>query len=336
MTTEHLEKPAWCDEITVPDREQLSLYISGPMRNIPKTNFPMFDACRDHLEALGHHAISPADNDRQVDPLVETRTGWLEGKPDEDSPLNFTELMVWDIDQIIHADGIVLLPGWEHSTGAAYELSAARGTGKRVFYFTPRDGMLRIEAYITEEQQPTVIGISGYAQAGKDTIGSVLTESAGFVRVAFADALREVLYALNPSVCVQTGPSFVDFLWTTVVDVVEDKGWEWAKANSDVRGYLQRLGTEAGRQILGDDIWVRTAMAKVNGGKYVFTDVRFPNEARAILDKGGQVWRVERPGVAPVNPHPSETALDDWPFDLVIFNKGTLDDLREQVSIALG
>ena len=45
-----------------------------------------------------------------------------------------------------------------------------------------------------------IIGISGYATAGKDTIGEILVENHGFRRIAFADKLREVLLALNPIV----------------------------------------------------------------------------------------------------------------------------------------
>ena len=34
---------------------------------------------------------------------------------------------------------------------------------------------------------------------------------------------------------------------------------------------------------------------------------------------------------SPVNAHPSETALDDWPFDAVIDNDASPEDLRQQV-----
>ena len=46
----------------------------------------------------------------------------------------------------------------------------------------------------------TLVGLSGYAQVGKDTVGKILVEKYGFERVSFADKLREVLYALDPTV----------------------------------------------------------------------------------------------------------------------------------------
>lgn len=171
---------------------------------------------------------------------------------------------------------------------------------------------------------PKIIGLAGYAQSGKDTVASMLAPRYG--RRAFADALRDVLYALDPD-CRHN----VDYNDIRGVSTwVDEYGWEWAKANTEVRALLQRLGTEAGRKILGEDIWVKTAMRDLLSYT-VFTDVRFPNEAQAIVDQGGVVWRVNRPGTGAVNGHPSETALDDWPYDLLIVNDGSLDDLQKQV-----
>jgi hypothetical protein len=175
-----------------------------------------------------------------------------------------------------------------------------------------------------------IIGLSGYAQAGKDTTGSILVEEHGFHRVAFADALKDFLYALNP--IIHSGG-------VRLRSVVDQRGWEFAKRVTEVRELLQRLGTEAGRGILGQDIWIRTAMAKLHegnhGNHHVFTDVRFPNEATMIKHHGGEVWRVWRPGTRAANAHASETSLDDWTFDYEIPNNGTIDDLRRIVRVAM-
>ena len=75
---------------------------------------------------------------------------------------------------------------------------------------------------------------------------------------------------------------------------------------------------------------------------WIITDVRFPNEAKAIKDKGGIVIRVNRTyytedkkyiiGYDPFETHPSETALDDYDgFDYVIENDGTVQDLIDKV-----
>lgn len=176
-----------------------------------------------------------------------------------------------------------------------------------------------------------LIGLSGYARTGKDEAAKVLVDKYGFTRVAFADKLRDVLYALNPVVG--------DTLWmdendlgsvrarTTLVflqDVIDLYTWDGYKETSygdEIRRLLQRLGTEAGRNLLGTNIWVDAALTGHHeNAKIVVTDVRFPNEAERIKELGGIVVRVSRPGVSAVNAHPSETSLDDWPFDYTLEN----------------
>lgn len=180
-----------------------------------------------------------------------------------------------------------------------------------------------------------LIGLSGYARSGKDLTASILIDEFGFTRVAFADKLREVLYQLDPIVgFFSASPGGLGTV--TVRDVIDRYGWDGYKDTEygyEIRKLLQRLGTEAGRELLGDSIWVDAALGSLDQDKrYVVTDVRFPNEAQAIIDRGGEVWRVSRVGVGPANDHPSETSLDDWPFHAFIHNDGTVSDLRKNVS----
>lgn len=174
-----------------------------------------------------------------------------------------------------------------------------------------------------------IIGLSGVGQSGKDTIGKMLVEHYGYKRLAFADTLREAAYALDPMIMTDNE----EIVWLTyLVDLV---GWERAKLeNMQVRRLLQRLGTEVGRNVLGEDIWVDATFDKMDtDSDYVITDVRFPNEANAIMDVGAVV-RVERDSAGLKDEaalHPSETALDDWVFDHVVLNNGSLEDLRKEV-----
>lgn len=174
-----------------------------------------------------------------------------------------------------------------------------------------------------------IVGISGYARSGKDTLANQLVDHLGWERHGFADALRDVLYALNPIVQVEDGTIAVQHL-------VDLHGWEEAKdqcAGSmfGTRALLQRLGTDAGRRILGDTIWIDVLCAKLAGGAdYVVPDVRFPNEADALRSRGALVIRIERPGYGPANTHPSETSMDAHPFDGLIVNDGTTADLLDQ------
>lgn len=173
-----------------------------------------------------------------------------------------------------------------------------------------------------------VVGLAGYARAGKDTAGAYLVEHYGFQRVSFADPLRAVLLATDPLVPVRgPGPHARCAGPTKTVrlsKLVAEKGWEGAKTEwpehpASVRQLLQRLGTEGGRNVIDQDVWVNAALRKLKpAGAYVFTDVRFPNEADAIARLGKTV-RVLRPGTGPVNDHPSERALDGFPFDYQLY-----------------
>jgi 5'-deoxynucleotidase YfbR-like HD superfamily hydrolase len=188
-------------------------------------------------------------------------------------------------------------------------------------------------------QKPMLIGLSGYAQTGKDTVATMLGV-AGYNRLAFADTLREFLYALDPIIPVKHPSRHGQLLhieYRTLSSTIDLIGWEWAKVEiPEVRQLLQRLGTECGRMMLGSNVWIDAAFAKMDSVKrYVFSDVRFPNEAEAIKERGGQVWRIQRPGTEPANDHASERALDDYPFDVVLNNDGTKGALKSLVAKVL-
>jgi hypothetical protein len=180
-----------------------------------------------------------------------------------------------------------------------------------------------------------LIGLSGYARSGKDTAAEVLVSEYGFTRIAFADKLREVLYKLDPVVGFQGNVFKMTIFPKRVSEVIDQYGWDGYKETeygSEIRSLLQRLGTEAGRETLWDSIWVDATLNNLSPeGKYVVTDCRFPNEAQAILDKGGEVWRVSRRGVGPANTHASETSLDGWDFDKHLLNDSSREEFLTQV-----
>jgi hypothetical protein len=168
-----------------------------------------------------------------------------------------------------------------------------------------------------------VIGLSGYAQSGKDTVAQILVDNYGYKRVAFADAIRDAIYTLNP---IMTGANI------RVADYVDELGWDTAKKHPEIRRLLQVMGTEVGRQLFDESVWIEKALGNVEpGDKIVVTDVRFPNEAKEIKWQFGEVWRINRLAVVSVNEHISETALDDWQFDRVIYNDGNLAHLKHLV-----
>lgn len=187
-----------------------------------------------------------------------------------------------------------------------------------------------------------IIGLSGYARSGKDEAAKVLVEEYGFRRIAFADKLREVLYALNPIVSqyhytTQTFEPAEDNVY--VQDVIKAYGWDGYKETpfgTEIRRLLQRLGTEAGRQTLWDSIWVDAALHDVTADDdVVIPDTRFPNEYDAVKQRGGQVWRINRLGVGPANSHASETSLDDFDFDMTIYNDGSLEEFKNKIRVRI-
>lgn len=176
-----------------------------------------------------------------------------------------------------------------------------------------------------------IIGINGYARAGKDEAAKALVAE-GFERIAFADVLRDMAYAINPYVEYESGDDIEPGRYRRLQDVVDVFGWENAKAHyPDIRRLLQRLGTEAGRDILGENIWVDTAFARAASDDIVVTDVRFPNEGDAIKARGGVVVNITRPGVGPVNGHVSDNAMEDYRFDEYIRNDGAVEDLHAMI-----
>lgn len=106
------------------------LYIAGPMRGYECFNFPAFDSAASLLESQGYDPISPAQMDRDA-------FGWGVC-PSEDVMAGFSveDALRRDFQAILGADGIVLLPGWEKSSGATAERFVAETTGKKVYLYT--------------------------------------------------------------------------------------------------------------------------------------------------------------------------------------------------------
>lgn len=134
------------------------------------------------------------------------------------------------------------------------------------------------------------------------------------------------------------------FVTSTVrlADLLLEVGGDWDQLKDEegnphhreIRRLQQVLGTEVGREVLGESIWVDTGMEKVakvhaRGVPVVVTDCRFDNEAEAVREAGGKVVRVVRPSLpAPTDGHASESGISEHLVDREIVNDGTLDDLR--------
>lgn len=199
----------------------------------------------------------------------------------------------------------------------------------------------------------SLIGISGKIGSGKDTVGIIIrqlgfTNNGGtWENMKFAGKLKVVASLL-------TGIPIENFEDQEFKKTI--LGPEWGKPTKQnplnavepfkditfvemmsVRDLLQKLGTEAMRNGLHENVWVNALFADyTEDQQWVITDVRFPNEYNAIKEKGGIMIRVNRPGYGNsmkelVEAHPSETALDGHEFDYVIENNGNLEQLTSKV-----
>jgi hypothetical protein len=229
-----------------------------------------------------------------------------------------------------------------------------------------------------------IIGLSGYARSGKDTVAKIIqyinrrninidysleeaVNDSSFELMLDIESLwriKKFSGALKKVASILTGISVDKFEdqefkdshlgpeWYLEVETPTDlvsNDVKFMKMMS-VRELLQKLGTDAIRNGLHPNAWVNAAMANYKPSIYgydgngspvaelphwIFTDCRFPNEAQAIKDKGGVIIRIDRPGVGPVNDHPSETALDNWDFDYKIANVSDLESLKHTVQLLM-
>lgn len=176
-----------------------------------------------------------------------------------------------------------------------------------------------------------IIGLAGFARVGKDTAANVLVEEFGFTKIAFADKLKEFLYTQNPIVGTYGGDIYY------LQELIDDYGWEGAKDtlhSPEVRRLLQRTGTEAGRGVVGDNVWVDALLGGLDDdAKIVVPDCRFLNEIESVRSKGGYMWRVVRSGVDATNGHVSEGEhLKFGGYSLTLDNNGSEEEFEALVA----
>lgn len=98
--------------------------------------------------------------------------------------------------------------------------------------------------------------------------------------------------------------------------------------------YKKEGGTEGEERVASDGGYYSTPSYKGNFPKWLITDLRYPNEKKAIEDRGGICIRVNRNDITAqnkINKHTSETALDDANFNYILDNFGTIEELIEKV-----
>jgi hypothetical protein len=170
-------------------------------------------------------------------------------------------------------------------------------------------------------ERRVIIGIAGRKGHGKDTAAQGLE---GFENVKFAGPIKAMARAFFTYIGMD--PATID----RVVDG-DMKETPLACLGGKTGRYLQQvIGTEMGRNLIWDEIWINAAKMRADQyAKVAVTDLRFPNEGEAIKAWGGKRVRLVNPRVPVVKgEHPSEDLVDDLEVDIEVYNGGSIEDLH--------
>ena len=180
-------------------------------------------------------------------------------------------------------------------------------------------------------ERPFLIGFSGKIGSGKDT-------AATFVQKIHPET-KLLAFALNVKkvVAILTGTTLEE-------NMDREKRKRFIPAFNATLGELQQKVGNGMRASVGANVWINSVISDPATQK-IITDVRFPDEVKAIEDTGGIVIRLERSeehkiandvngefrGDMRPKDDISETALDGYKFKFVVRNDGTLTDLKEKI-----
>lgn len=180
---------------------------------------------------------------------------------------------------------------------------------------------------------PPIIGLTGKAGSGKDTLAAYTVREFGYVRYSLADPIKMLLnerFGWKPE-------WWEDREWKERAAVIH--GARQLECNCGMekfspRSWAQWLGTEVGRYLAGEDVWVDALLALSAGNGHakrtVIPDVRFNNEAKKIQDMGGIIIHVAR-DTQPVEGHVSERGVDDLYIDYYVENNRTVQEAEEDL-----
>ena len=137
-----------------------------------------------------------------------------------------------------------------------------------------------------------ILGLCGYKGSGKDTIADYLVKNHSFIKLSFADALKDmvcVLFSWDRELLQGSTDKSRD--WREKEDIYWSKKLE---TKITPRYILQKMGTEVVRNI-HNDFWIKIVESKIDPKKnYVISDVRFLNEMAFIKKYSGKILWVLR------------------------------------------
>lgn len=170
-----------------------------------------------------------------------------------------------------------------------------------------------------------IIGLYGDSRSGKDTIAKEIVEytEGRYEWRSFAVVLRELLLAIDPWMPDPFGYAvrYSDELNAHGLDGMK-------KLFPESVDLMIRLGQGA-RDILGEDVWVDPILTDLTGDEdMIISDCRQPNEYESIINLGGEVWKVVRPGTTRRG---MDGLLDHLTFPVTLHNNRGTNDLKLQV-----
>jgi hypothetical protein len=174
-----------------------------------------------------------------------------------------------------------------------------------------------------------IIALNGKKGSGKDTVAKILIERYNFKRIAFADKLKLSAAALF-NIHYESWNTWKNNENIKINITENDK----VINQISVRSFLQRYGTEAHREVFGNDFWIDHALKGIHpfDENYVITDCRFENEIERIRNFDDSVIvRIVRNKLNFDDSHTSEAEPSPHLIDYYIDNDGTIEDLNLEV-----
>lgn len=178
------------------------------------------------------------------------------------------------------------------------------------------------------------VAFVGLMGSGKTTLANELAARLGYKRFAWADPIRRLFAEVYD----------VDVLDSALYPQVKDRVYETTDPDGFIvertgRQILQLIGTEAFRERVDRDFWIKAGLNRIAGddGPWANDDTRFVNEAEALRQRGFVIVRVsttnparrERLGDVIASAHASETEQARIKADLTLWNTGTVEDAFE-------
>lgn len=199
-----------------------------------------------------------------------------------------------------------------------------------------------------------IIGLIGFIGSGKGTAGDILRDC-GYIQDSFASGVKDACTAVfGWERHLLEGDTTDSRAFREAIDPY----WSHALGRPDFspRIALQLMGTEAGRNVFGPNLWVSALFNRMHPDKnYVITDARFPNELHAITKQGGKnIWIQRGPNpewyeeAVRINNHKfvygtelPDVHYSEWAWvgnphiHTIITNNGTIQQLKNALTMLL-